>query len=119
MTFSDLWARLRQAIFTASIFQFIFEYFDAALHLWWTAGKHNFKCYHGGCFAMRTDARLMLLPGTFVSQSSKKAIRTKFNETEIHKRRKPIAELPRELNSLVKGLIGYYSNFGKAAMLAA
>jgi len=53
----------------------------------------------------------MLLPGTFVSQSSKKAIRKKFNETEIHQRRKPIAELARELNPLIKRLIGYYHKF--------
>jgi len=111
VTFPDLWARLRQAIFTAFIFQFYFQFFGAALHLWWTAGGHDFNHYHGGCSAMRTDARLMLLPGTFVSQSSKKAIRKKFNETEIHKCRKPIAQLPREFNSLVKGLIGYYHKF--------
>jgi hypothetical protein len=60
---------------------------------------------------MRTDARLMLLPGTFVSQSSKKAIRAKFNEMEIHKRRKPIAELARVLNPLSNGLIGYCHKF--------
>jgi len=101
-------------------FSFIFEYFDAALHLWWTSGGHDFRRYLVGCFAMRTDGRLMLLPGTFVSQSSKKAIRTKYNEMEIDKSRKPIAELARELNPLIKGLIGYYRKFwegGRACSL--
>ena len=35
---------------------------------------------------------------------------------KIHKRRKPIAELARELNPLIKGLIGYYHKFWEGGM---
>ncbi len=58
----------------------------------------------------------MLLPDIFVSQASRKTIRVKFKEMEIHKRRKPITELARELNTLIIGFIGYYHKFWEARM---
>jgi group II intron reverse transcriptase/maturase len=78
--------------------------------------KYDFLGFSIQPVMRKVNNRLMLLPGTFVSQSSKKAIRAKFNEMEIHKRRKPIAELARELNPLIKGLIGYYHKFWEGGM---
>lgn len=60
--------------------------------------------------------RWLLLPGTFVSQSSKKAIREKFRELELHKRRVPLEELARQLNPIIRGLINYYQKFWEGGM---
>ncbi|MFM9027942.1 MAG: reverse transcriptase domain-containing protein [Bacteroidota bacterium] len=60
--------------------------------------------------------RWLLMPGTFVSSASKTSIRKKFMEMEIHKRRKPIAELARELNPVIEGIIQYFHKFWNAGM---
>ena len=60
--------------------------------------------------------RRILMPGTFVSCASKTSIRRKFRELEIHKRRKPIAHLARELNPVIEGIIQYYHKFWNAGM---
>ena len=62
------------------------------------------------------SGRRILMPGTFVSSASKTSIRRKFRELEIHKRRKPIAHLARELNPLIEGIIQYYHKFWNAGM---
>ena len=56
------------------------------------------------------------LPGIFVSNNAKKAIREKFSELEIHKRRIPIKELAQKLNPIIRGLINYYHKFWQAGM---
>lgn len=56
------------------------------------------------------------LPGIFVSNSSKKAIRAKFRELEIHKRRVPLRELAQKLNPIIRGLMNYYHKFWLAGM---
>jgi group II intron reverse transcriptase/maturase len=60
--------------------------------------------------------RWILMPGTFVSGASKTAIRRKFKGLEIHKRRKPIEELARELNPVIEGIIQYFHKFWNAGM---
>ena len=60
--------------------------------------------------------RRILMPGTFVSSASKTSIKRKFRELEIHKRRKPIAYLARELNPVIEGIIQYYHKFWNAGM---
>lgn len=62
------------------------------------------------------SGRHMLMPGTFVSSISKTSIKRKFRELEIHKRRKPIAYLARELNPVIEGIIQYYHKFWNAGM---
>ena len=57
-----------------------------------------------------------LLPGIFVSNNAKKAIREKFRELEIHKRRIPLRELAKKLNPIIRGLINYYHKFWQAGM---
>lgn len=64
----------------------------------------------------KVGERMMLLPGTFVSNKSKTAIRNKFKEWEIHKRRKPLEELARELNPMIRGLIAYFHKFWNGGM---
>ena len=60
--------------------------------------------------------RRILMPGTFVSSASKTSIKRKFRELEIHKRRKPIAHLARELNPVIEGIIQYYHKCWNAGM---
>lgn len=62
------------------------------------------------------NGRRILMPGTFVSISSKTAIRKKFRDLEIHKRRKSVEELARELNPLIEGIIGYFQKFWDGGM---
>jgi len=62
------------------------------------------------------SGRRILMPGTFVSCASKTSINRKFRELEIHKRRKPIALLARELNPVIEGIIQYYHKFWNAGM---
>ncbi|MDQ3534168.1 MAG: reverse transcriptase domain-containing protein [Bacteroidota bacterium] len=56
------------------------------------------------------------LPGIFVSNSSKKAMREKFRELDIHKCRMPLRELAQKLNPIIRGLINYYHKFWQAGM---
>jgi RNA-directed DNA polymerase len=50
----------------------------------------------------------MLLPGTFVSIKSRTSILGKFRELGIHKWRKPLQEIARRLNPIIRGLLNYY-----------
>ncbi len=59
------------------------------------------------------------LPGIFVSNNAKKAMREKFRELEIHRHRMPLRALAQKLNPIIRGLINYYHKFWQAAMLAA
>jgi RNA-directed DNA polymerase len=52
--------------------------------------------------------KAILLPGTFVSIRSRKAMRAKFKAMQIHKWRKPFVELARKLNPVIEGMIQYY-----------
>lgn len=62
------------------------------------------------------EGREMTLPGTFVSLKSKQAIRAKFRELAIHKRRGSIEALAQWLNPMLRGIIGYYHKFWDAGM---
>lgn len=57
-----------------------------------------------------------LLPGIFVSNNAKKAMREKFKELKIHKRRVSLRELAQMLNPIIRGLINYYHKFWQAGM---
>ncbi|MEO6902152.1 MAG: group II intron reverse transcriptase/maturase [Bacteroidia bacterium] len=53
----------------------------------------------------------MLLPSIFISKKSEKRILYKFKSMQIHKRRKPIELLAKELRPIVQGIINYYGKF--------
>jgi RNA-directed DNA polymerase len=78
--------------------------------------KYNFLGFTIKPVMRELKGRKMLLPGTFVSIQSKTMIRKKFKEMEIHKRRKPITELARELNPIIEGLIQYFHKFWNGGM---
>jgi len=68
-----------------------------------------------GMIVMREiEGHRILIPGTFVSISSNLAIWEKFRAMKIHKRRKPIVELARELNPLIDATIQYFHKFWEA-----
>jgi len=52
-----------------------------------------------------------VVPSTFVSAKSKKNNLEKFKAREIHKRRKPLVEIAKELNPMIRGIINYFHKF--------
>lgn len=63
-----------------------------------------------------TKTGVMAMPGTFVSIKSKKSILLKMKYWNIHKWRKPIEEIAKELNPRIRGIINYYQRFEKQSM---
>ncbi len=63
-----------------------------------------------------TKMGVMAMPGTFVSIKSKKSILLKMKEWNIHKWRKPIEEIAKELNPRIRGIINYYHRFENKSM---
>jgi RNA-directed DNA polymerase len=59
----------------------------------------------------KAKGKNMLMPGIFMSRKSKNSVLEKFKELDIHKRRKPIAVIARELRPIIKGIINYYCKF--------
>jgi group II intron reverse transcriptase/maturase len=57
-----------------------------------------------------------VVPSTFVSAKSKKSILEKFKSLEIHKRRKPLTEIAKELNPIIRGIINYFHKFEDGQM---
>ena len=78
--------------------------------------KYNFLGFSIRPVMREINGRNILMPGTFVSISSKKAIRRMFSEMEIHKKRKPIEALARELNPIIEGIIQYFHKFWEGGM---
>jgi RNA-directed DNA polymerase len=60
--------------------------------------------------------RLKVVPSTFVSTKSKKSITQKFKSMAIHKRRKPLEEIAKEMNPIIRGIINYYHKFENGSM---
>jgi len=56
----------------------------------------------------KINGRCLLLPGSFVSTNSRTAMLEKFKALEIHKRRKPLEEIARLLNPMIRGMDNYY-----------
>jgi len=59
----------------------------------------------------KIKGRQILMPSMFISRKSRMRITAKFREMAIHKKRKPLAELARELNPIIQGIITYYCKF--------
>jgi len=57
------------------------------------------------------EGRMSLLPGTFMSRKSKKSVLEKFREPNIHKWRKPIGVIAKELRPVIQGIINSYCKF--------
>ncbi len=53
----------------------------------------------------------LLMPATFISAGSKKAVLQKFKAMAIHKRRRPLKEVAKALTPVIRGIINYYHKF--------
>lgn len=56
------------------------------------------------------------IPSLFVSRKSKSDILAKFRSMQIHKKRKPMEEVAKDLNPIIRGIINYYHKFRKSDM---
>jgi group II intron reverse transcriptase/maturase len=86
-----------------------------------TAEKKYSKGYDFLGFTIRPNwvkfkEKSKVVPSTFVSTKSKKNILGKFKSLEIHKRRKPLTEIAKELNPIIRGLINYFHKFEDGQM---
>jgi RNA-directed DNA polymerase len=57
-----------------------------------------------------------LVPRIFVSMQSKSSMLKKFKELQIHKKRKSLAEVAKELRPIINGLMNYYHKWYKRTM---
>ena len=56
------------------------------------------------------------IPSVFVIRKSKSNILAKFKSLQIHKKRKTLEEVAKDLNPMVRGIINYYHKFRKSDM---
>ena len=56
------------------------------------------------------------IPSLFVSRKSKTGILAKFRSLQIHKKRKTLEEVAKDLNPVILGIINYYHKFRKSDM---
>ena len=56
------------------------------------------------------------IPSLFVSKKSKISILEKFSSMQIHKKRKTLEEVAKDLNPVIRGIINYYHKFRKSDM---
>lgn len=57
---------------------------------------------------VKLNSKCKLMPGSFVSIKSRTAMLEKFKAMEIHKKRKPLEEIARLLNPMIRGMDNYY-----------
>lgn len=63
-------------------------------------------------------AEVKTIPSIFVSKQSKKSILEKFKAMQIHKKRKTLEEVAKDLNPVIRGIINYYHKFRKSDIRA-
>jgi RNA-directed DNA polymerase len=59
----------------------------------------------------RIKERMLLVPSIFISTKSESRVLEKFRKLNIHKKRKPIEDIAKELNPIIQGIINYYCKF--------
>jgi len=59
----------------------------------------------------KVNVRMLLMPGIFISAKSASSVLAKFRDWHIHKRRKPIEVIAKELRPIIQGVINYYCKF--------
>lgn len=52
--------------------------------------------------------RFLRIPNAYISRKSMNSVAEKFKRMQIHKKRKPIEELARELYPVIRGILNYY-----------
>lgn len=64
--------------------------------------------------SIKSKDKIKTIPSIYVSQKSKNSLMEKFRTLKIHKRRKTIEEIAREINPVLRGIINYYHKFRKS-----
>lgn len=59
----------------------------------------------------KVNGKMLLVPGIFISRKSKSSVLAKFRAMQIHKRRKPLEEIAKELRPVIQGVLNYYCKF--------
>ena len=78
--------------------------------------KYDFLGFSIKPTGVKTKKGVKSLPGTFVSIKSRTEILNEFCSWSIHKRRKPIELIAKELNPKIRGIINYYHKFDNGSM---
>jgi group II intron reverse transcriptase/maturase len=78
--------------------------------------KYDFLGFSIKPAGVKTKRGVKSLPGTFVSIKSRKSILSKFGSWSIHKRRKPVEQIAKELNPMIRGIINYFHKFENGSM---
>ena len=74
------------------------------------AKKYDFLGFSIKPWGVKTSKGVKALPGTFVSIKSRTSILEKVKSWSIHKRRKPLEMIAKELNPMLQGIINYKEN---------
>ncbi len=80
------------------------------------AKKYDFLGFSIKPWGVKTSKGVKALPGTFVSIKSRTSILEKVKSWSIHKRRKPLELIAKELNPMLQGIINYYHKFESGSM---
>lgn len=67
-------------------------------------------------YKTKATGKVKSIPCICVSQKSKTSIMQKFKEMNLHKRRKSLEEIAKEINPVIRGIINYYHHFWEADM---
>ena len=60
---------------------------------------------------IKVKGRMLLLPDIRISKKSQSCVLAKFKAMDIHKKRKPIEVIAKELRPVIQGVINYYCKF--------
>jgi group II intron reverse transcriptase/maturase len=66
--------------------------------------------------SFKSKDKVKTIPSIFISQKSKNSIIAKFKTLKIHKKRKTIEQVAKEINPIIRGIINYYHKFRKSDM---
>lgn len=67
-------------------------------------------------YQSKGTGKVKAIPSICVSQKSKTSILEKFKAMNLHKRRKSLEEIAKEINPVLRGIINYYHHFWKDDM---
>lgn len=78
--------------------------------------KYDFLGFSIKPNGLKTKQGIKAIPGTYVSIKTRAAILSKFQNWSIHKRRKSIELIAKELNPMIRGIINYFHKFESDSM---
>jgi len=67
-------------------------------------------------YTTKGSGKVKSIPSICISQKSKTSILQKFKAMNLHKRRKSLEEIAKEINPILRGIINYYHKFWKDDM---